>query len=166
MGWKLRAFTLLMLISAGLPGMAQGGSEDAKTWAVTAGAFIPTDGDLCGADTQTGFTISLSHRLSGTDRDAFLGVFRYTRYDATGDQWVQLFSPLVEYRWTQSHPVFLAVALGPVYGKDDAGGHTWSAGYELGVGWQPSSTVALELRWISGTKRGERGVALSAGVRF
>lgn len=96
----------------------------------------------------------------------FSAFFRYSRYDLSNDQWVELYSPMVEYRLKSSQTTYLALAAGTVMGANNNGGHTWSAAYEVGAGWNVSSSVLLEVRWIRGTKRGEHGIAISAGVRL
>lgn len=166
MAWKIRLLTVVLLLGLTAAGRAQDDGADGKRWILTAGAFMPTDDMLCDADTDTGFTLGLFHKVRETEKDAVFGLFRYTRYDLSNDQWVDLYSPMIEYRLTTPRPFYFAAAAGMVFGANNNGGHTWSAAYEFGVGWNVSSSFVLEARWIRGTKAGEHGIAVSAGIKL
>jgi len=166
MGWKIRLVAVALLLGLALPGKAQDEGSDGKKWTLTAGAFIPWDDTLCDVDTETGFTLALFHKVRETEKDAILGFFRYTRFDLANDQWVDLYSPMIEYRLTTPKPFYFSVAAGTVFGANNNGGHTWSAAYEVGAGWNVSSSFVLEARMIRGTKRGEHGFAISAGIKL
>ncbi|MBM3495340.1 MAG: hypothetical protein FJX72_13620 [Armatimonadetes bacterium] len=60
-----RIAALLVVAGLSVPAVAQatdGAGE--KNWTLTAGAFMPLDDELCGADTETGFSLALSRLIS------------------------------------------------------------------------------------------------------